>query len=212
MHFPRPALLIPLLLAALVLPAPAREKEFVLPRPVEASALPAHDAHPNERLTLGADAYDTPEKLALFHLKMREHNVLPVLVVFSNAGDQTVTLNRVHFELVTRDHAKADPFTLGDLERAFSSIRPPNSRPADQLPWPLPGKNKAHGGLSQRDRDDLEHAIFAARAVQPHGGQQGFLFFDSGDLDDPAQGARLYATGLRDAKGQEMMYFEVRLK
>jgi hypothetical protein len=75
----------------------------------------------------------------------------------------------------------------------------------------LPGKDKAHGGLSQRDRDELEHASFAARAVEPHAGQQGFLFFDVGDLDHPSRGARLFVTGVTDSHGHELMYFEVPL-
>ena len=122
-----------------------------------------------------------------------------------------MVLSHVHFELVTRDRAKAEPFTQDDLQRAFTNVRAPGSRTQDTLPIPLPGKNKAHGGLPQKDRDELEHASFAARAVEPHSGQQGFLFFDVGDLDDPANGARLFVTGVNDARGHELMYFEVPL-
>jgi hypothetical protein len=198
---------LPAILAGLVLAAFARE--FVMPSLVPATTMVAHDSHPEEKLTFGADPYDSPEKLALFHPQMREHSVLPILVVFTNDGDQTVVLSRVHFELVTRDRAKAEPYSLDDLQRVFTSLRAPDSRAQDKLPIPFPGKNKAHGGLSQKDRDELEHASFAARAVEPHASQQGFLFFDVGDLQDPAQGARLFVTGVNDAHGHELMYFEV---
>jgi hypothetical protein len=209
---PRSASLIALFIAVLVLPAPAREKDFVMPQVVAAATMAAHDAHPSEKLTLGADPYDTATKAALFRLKMREHNVLPVLIVFTNDSNETVLLSHVRFELVTRDHAKAEPYSFEDLQRAFTHLRPPDSRAQDKIPLPLPGKNKAHGGLSQQDRDDLEHAMFFAHAVEPHTSQQGFLFFDSGDLDDPAQGARLFVTGVKDSHGHELMYFEVPLK
>jgi hypothetical protein len=195
------------LLAALVLAAFARE--FVMPMLVPATTMTYRDAHPQEKMTVGADPYDTAEKASRFHPRMLEHSVLPVLVVFTNDGDQTVVLSKVHFELVTRDRAKAEPFTMDDLQRAFTAIRAPQSRAQDKLPIPLPGKNKVHGGLSQSDRDELEHASFAARAVEPHAGQQGFLFFDVSDLDDPARGARLFVTGVNDAHGHELMYFEV---
>jgi len=197
------------ILSALVLAAFARD--FVMPQLVHASSFAAHDSHPQEKLALGADPYDTPEKLAQFHTRMQAHSVLPVRIVFSNDGDETVVLNQVRFQLVTRDRAKADPYTLDDLQRVFTALRAPDSRAQDKLPIPLPGKNKAHGGLSKQDREELERASFGARAVEPHASQQGFLFFDVGDLDNPTQGARLFATGVNDAHGHELMYFEVPL-
>ncbi len=197
------------ILTALVLAAFARE--FVMPKLVAANSMTCRDFHPQEKMTVGADAYDTAAKASLFHPAMLQHSVMPVLVVFTNDGDETVVLSHVHFELVTRDRAKAEPFTQDDLQRAFTQVQAPGSRTQDTLPIPLPGKNKAHGGLPQKDRDELEHASFAARAVEPHSGQQGFLFFDVGDLDDPANGARLFVTGVNDARGHELMYFEVPL-
>jgi hypothetical protein len=185
--------------------------EFVMPRPGPAGGMALHDAHPQEKLTVAADPYDTPSKVALFHPKMLEHSVLPVLVVFTNDGDEPIVLSNASFELVTRDRAKASPYSIDDLRRALTSLSAPRSRAQDQIPLPLPGKNKSHGGLSQGDRDELEQAQFAARAVEPHGTQQGFLFFDTGDLERPADGARLYVTGVKDAKGHELMYFEVPL-
>jgi len=205
---PRATCLIAVL-AAFVLAAYARD--FVMPKLVPATTLAAKDSHPQEKMTLGVDPYDTPQKASLFHPLMLQHSVLPVLVVFTNDGNETVVLSHARFQLVTRDHAKADPFSLDDLHRALTSLSAPRSRPVDQLPIPLPGKNKPHGGLSQKDEDELEHAIFAAHAVEPHASQQGFLFFDIGDLDDPAQGARLFVTGVNDAHGHELMYFEVPL-
>jgi hypothetical protein len=207
---PPVTLLAILALAAIFVPA-ASARDFVMPKLVPATTMTFRDAHPQEKLAVGADPYDTAEKAALFHPKMREHSILPVLVVFTNDGDQTIVLNNVRFELVTRDRAKAAPYSLDDLRRALTSVRPPGSRAEDKLPIPLPGRNKAHGGLSPSDRDELEQAGFAAKAVEPHRSQQGFLFFDVGDLDDPTQGARLFVTGVNDAHGHELMYFEILL-
>lgn len=197
------------IISVLVLAAFARN--FAMPRLVPATTMAARDSHAQEKLTLGADPYDTPAKASLFHPKLLEHSVLPILIVFTNDGDETVVLSHARFELVTRDRAKASPYTLDDLRRALTSISGPRSRTRDQLPIPLPGKNKAHGGVSQNDLDELEHASFGARAVEPHASQQGFLFFDIGDLDNPTQGARLFVTGINDARNHELMYFEVPL-
>lgn len=195
--------------AAFVLAAFARD--FVMPKLVPAATMACRDAHPQEKVTLGADPYDTSAKASLFHPAMLQHSVLPILVVFTNDGDQAVVLSQARFELTTRDRAKAQPYSLDDLRRALTSVRAPGSRPEDQLPIPLPGKNKAHGGLSQQELDELEHASFAARTVEAHASQQGFLFFDVGDLKNPAEGARLFVTGVNDARGHELMYFEVPL-
>jgi hypothetical protein len=198
-----------LLLCALVLAVFARD--FQMPQLVPATTMTCKDSHPQEKFTLGADPYDTQQKASLFHPSMLQHSVLPVLIVFTNDGDEPVVLNNAHFQLVTRDRAKAEPYSLGDLRRAFTSISAPGSRTQDKLPIPLPGKSKVRGGLSQKDLDELERASFAARAVEPHASQQGFLFFDVTDLDDPARGARLFVTGINDSKGHELMYFEVAL-
>ncbi len=197
------------ILAALVLAAFARD--FAMPPLVPANSIAFHDAHPDEKLTLAADPYDTPQKAALFHPDMLGHAVLPVLVVFTNDGDAPILLDHARFQLVTRDRAKADPFTLDDLRRAFTAIRAPRSRSEDQIPIPLPGKNSPHGGVSPKDVDQLQHAIFAARAIPPHSTQQGFLFFDTTGLDHPADGARLYLTGVTVKQAHELMYFEVPL-
>ncbi len=73
------------ILAALVLAAFARD--FAMPPLVPANRIAFHDAHPDEKLTLAADPYDTPQKAALFHPDMLGHAVLPILVVFTNDGD-----------------------------------------------------------------------------------------------------------------------------
>jgi hypothetical protein len=76
------------------------------------------------------------------------------------------------------------------------------------IPVPIPQK-KVKGGLSQKDRDEIESAQFAAKAVEPHGTQSGFLFFDVEGVDNALGNARLYVTGVNDAKGTELMYFEI---
>jgi hypothetical protein len=60
--------------------------------------------------------------------------------------------------------------------------------------------------------DEIESSQFAARAVEPHTTQSGFLFFDIGDLTAPLAGAHIYVSGVNDAKGIELMYFEIALE
>jgi hypothetical protein len=79
------------------------------------------------------------------------------------------------------------------------------------IPVPIPQK-KVKGMISQKDRDEIESSQFAAKAVEPHSTQSGFLFFDIEDISAPLEGAHLYVTGVNDAKGTELMYFELQME
>jgi hypothetical protein len=59
--------------------------------------------------------------------------------------------------------------------------------------------------------DEIETSQFAAKAVEPHTTQSGFMFFDIGDIATPLANAHLYVNGVDDAKGGELMYFEIQL-
>jgi hypothetical protein len=65
------------------------------------------------------------------------------------------------------------------------------------------------GGISKKEMDEIESSQFAAKAVEPHGTQSGFLFFDVGGIAPPLPGANIDITGITDAKGNELMYFEI---
>ena len=192
-------------------PAAPYAREFVMPRLVPATAMAAHDIHAQEKLAFAADSYDSEGRASIFHAGLLQHGVMPVLVVFTNDGEERINLANARFELVTRDRAKAEPYSMDDLRRALTAIRAPGTRAQDQIPIPAPGKGSVHGGLSNRDRDELQRAMFSAVAVDAHASRQGFLFFDVSGLDDPARGARLYVTGVTDNRGHELMYFEVLL-
>jgi hypothetical protein len=189
----------------------ALAREFAMPPLRPAAQMPVHFVDTHEHVAIGAESYDTPAQAAIFHSKLLEHSVLPVLVVFTNESSYPIVLDGLRFRLVTRDRAKASPYTLDDLERVFTSIRAPHSRPQDNLPMPTPSRNKPHGFMPREDYDELKRAIFHARTVEPHSSVYGFLFFDVTDLPNPSRGARLYAEGLQDAGGRELMYFELEL-
>jgi hypothetical protein len=79
------------------------------------------------------------------------------------------------------------------------------------LPIPLPRK-EVKGGVSRKAWDEIERAQFGAKAVEPHSTARGFLFFDIADISNPLPGANFYLTGVHDAKGNELMYFEIPLE
>jgi hypothetical protein len=189
-------------------------KQFVMPRALPAAQYPAHDAHPNEKVTIAADPYDYREKQKdLFVGDYLEHSLLPVFIVVTNDGDQPVSLTGIKMELLTRDRAKANPSNDSDLYRRFTKTKryEDKSTGARKIPYPIPVPKGDQGAVKKELREEFDASQFFARAVEPHGTQSGFVFFDIGGLDNPASGATLTVTGVKDGDGNSMMYFEVSL-
>ena len=182
-------------------------KHFVMPTAQPAKTYAAHDEHPTEGVTLALDPYDMADKASIFSTHYNEVGMMPILVVITNDGDQTISLSGMKAQLVTANRTKIAPATEDDLYRRLAKA-PGNISPSP-LPWP---KKKKGGGVSQDTLDEIQGAEFAARAVEPHSTQSGFLFFDVSGISTPLAGANFYLTGVNDAKGNELMYFEVALE
>ncbi|MGA9393540.1 MAG: hypothetical protein WBV69_24125 [Candidatus Sulfotelmatobacter sp.] len=180
-------------------------KDFVKPVAEPAKTYPAHDDHTSDKVAIAADPYDTPAKAKkIFSLNFEEHGFLPIFFVVTNDGDQPVSIANMQVTLTTAGRAKLNPASTEDIFRRFSNPHA-NMHP---IPVPIPQK-KVKGMLSQKERDEIENSQFAAKAVEPHTTQSGFLFFDVEDVSSPSEGARLFVTGVNDAKGTELMYFEI---
>jgi hypothetical protein len=191
---------------ALIAPAAFAGKKFV--RPVARTALnyPAHDFHRDEKLGIAADPYDTPEKAAIFSIDFERKGFLPIFFVITNDGDQPASIANMEITLVTRNHSKLTPITPEDIYRRLSNPQA-NTRPSAS-PIPIPHK-KVKGTVSEKDMEEIESAQFAARAVEPHSTQSGFLFFDVGGISSPLADSNMEITGVDDTKGNEMMFFEI---
>ncbi len=181
-------------------------KDFVMPAAQPARTYPAHDEHPMEAVTVAVDPYDMADKASIFSIHYAEVGLLPVFLVMTNDGSQAVTLAGMKAELITVSRTKISPATEDDVFRRLS--RPSASTTPNPLPWP----RKVKGGVSKQAREEIQNAQFGARAVEPHTTQAGFLFFDVAGISAPLAGAHFYLTGMRDAKGNELMYFEVPLE
>jgi hypothetical protein len=181
-------------------------KHFVMPAAQPAKTYPAHDEHQSESVTLGLDPYDLPDKANIFSVRYSDVGLMPIFVVITNDGDQTVALSGMKAELVTVNRTKIPPASEDDIYRRIS--RPTGTISPNPLPWP----KKAKGSISKDAMEEIQNTQFAAKAVEPHGTQSGFMFFDVSDISNPLAGAHFYLTGVRDAKGNELMYFEVPLE
>lgn len=194
---------------ALMLAAPLlclAAKEFSMPKTQPAFSYAAHDHHAKENVTVGLDPYDDPAKAKIFTINYRDNDLLPILVVITNDGDEPIQLSDMTAELVTADRAKLSPATEDDILRRITHPRATGAR----VPIPFPTK-KVKGGMNPKELEEIQSAQFKAKAVEPRSSQVGFLFFDVSGLKDPLAGAHFYLTGVRDSSGHDLMYFEIEL-
>ena len=192
--------------ALLCLPFLLVAKNFVKPAAMHAKAYPAHDSHPDDRVAIAADPYDTPEKGKIFSMNFAAAGILPVFFVVTNDGDQPISIANMEVTLVTAHHSKLTPTSPEDIYRRLSNPQA-TTRPAPS-PIPIPRK-KVKGTISQKEMEEIESSQFAAHAVEPHASQSGFLFFDIGGISSPLAGANIEVTSVNDAKGNELLYFEI---
>jgi hypothetical protein len=183
-------------------------KDFVMPQPQPAKTYAAHDEHPSEGLAVALDPYDTADKAKIFTVNYSEYGILPIFVVVTNDGDQPVALSGMKVQFVTGDRTKLSPSSEDDIYRRLNH---PRASATNRYPLPFPSK-KVKGAVDQKTMTEIQSAQFGARAVEPHSSQAGFLFFDVSDIVAPLAGAHFYLTGVHDAKGAELMYFEVSLE
>jgi hypothetical protein len=186
----------PLLLAA---------KNFEKPVARTAINYPAHDFHRDSKVAIAADPYDTPEKAKIFSVNFAAHGFLPVFFIVTNDGDQPTSIANMEITLITANHSKLTPIAPSDLYRRLSNPQT-STRPS---PVPLPLPHKVKGTMSKKEMDEIESSQFAAKAVEPHSTQSGFLYFDVGGISSPLAGANIDITGVADAGGNELMYFEI---
>jgi hypothetical protein len=187
------------LLSALALAA----KEFVKPAATPARTYPAHDEHANEAVAVGADPYDSAEKSQIFTVKWNEEGFLPIFVVVTNDRDQPISLADMQAQFITSHRDKLAAATNDDLYRRLAHVSTGRVYP---LPFP---RTKVKGAVSKKALDEIDGAQFSAKAVEPHSTQSGFMFFDVSGISSPLAGGRFYMTGVRDAKGGELLYFEI---
>jgi len=195
------------LLLAFSLFAFAKAKEFVMPKASPAITYPAHDQHPNEKVTIAADPYDMADKASIFQINYAGGGYLPVFMVFTNDGDTPVSMNNLEVEFITHNRDKIPAATAEDLYRRFTHTKNGDNANAKRIPLPVPSGPKV--GVKKGQRDEINDAMFAAKAVAPHETQAGFMFFDVSDISHPLAGGRIIVSGVNNTNGQELMYFEI---
>jgi hypothetical protein len=197
-----------LTLAAIISSMPLwAAKDFVPPRAENANTYQCKDAHPTEKVTAAIDLYNAPPKDNIFITPYSEDGILPVLLVITNEGDRPITISSMQAQLVNARRSKMDSLSTDDVFRRVAHVSASSTSPPARVgPIPLSG-NKSK--KAQKQYEEIQAANFAAQAVEPHTTKSGFLFFDVQGVKEPIEGAKIFLTGVRDAGGNELMYFEI---
>ncbi|HLJ89206.1 MAG TPA: hypothetical protein VKZ53_20475 [Candidatus Angelobacter sp.] len=202
------AIVVPFLLAALFALPAATAPTSVSPA-THAKSYPAHESHEDEALSIAVDPFDRPEKTSAFKVNYQGHDLLPIRLIISNDGDNTVMLDNLQVEYVTAHRTKLQPATSDDLYRRMAKGGSRPDKPPVQLPIPLPRKNKA--GVSKDTQNEIDSLQFYTVPVTAHSTNSGFLFFDVSGISSPEEGAHIYISGMK-VNGKELFYFDIPLE
>ena len=172
-----------------------------------ASSFAAVEVHPDEKVAIAAEPYDTKEKESIFRVDYLAHGVMPIWLVVSNNGDKPISLRdaRILFETAAGDRIQAA--RSEEVERMMT--RKERQGGSIPLPGPLPKiKLKPKGSIKDIEAD-FNQFEYGALAVEPHTTRAGFLFYDVSELNHPLVGAKLYVHAIRNAEGEELFFFEI---
>src|SRR5438445_5177650 len=118
----RRLLLVAFFLAAVLVPitntAFGKDKVFSSPRAFHAKTYPAHETHDDEKVSIAADPYDMPEKVAgVFTVDYKKDGFLPIFLIVTNDGDGAVSLADMKVTQVTTKRSKVGPAEPDDIYR-----------------------------------------------------------------------------------------------
>jgi hypothetical protein len=193
------------LLLWLALPAAAADHKPPAVQP--ATAFAAVETHPDEKVSIAAEPYDTREKTAIFRVDYLSHGVMPIRLIVTNNSDRPINLREARVLFYTAEGEKIQAAEPEDVERLMTR----RERESTKIPMPTPLppiklKPKASNKEIEQDFNQFE---YGALVVEPHTTRAGFLFYDVSQLDNPLVHAKLHLHKLRDADGNELFYFEI---
>ncbi len=189
----------------------AGDKDRILFRSKPADSYPARDAH--DELIVAAEPFDTPEEVreAFGKNDPNRAGILPLLLVITNTGKNTVRLDDLEAVFRTFDRQKLEPLPAKDVAIRLRKKVDVSETPGTRKPR-FPGIPGLGGGRSGDPGMDALANAFEVKMVVPESTVSGFLYFDVGRSRNVLPGSKLFLTGMRWANsGKELMYFEVNL-
>ena len=132
---------------------------------------------------------------------------MPVRLIVTNNGDKPISLRDARILFQTAAGERIQAALPEEVERRMSQ----KDRQGGTIPMPGPlPKIKLKPKASNKDiEQDFNEFEYGALAVEPHTTRAGFLFYDVSQLSHPLKGAKMHLHAIRDARGQELFFFEI---
>jgi hypothetical protein len=158
------------------------------PPPKSAAEYPATDTHPAEHVTIAADPCDNQKDCDFFRLPYVAHSLIPIRVIITNDGDQTLSLEDARFQFISANNDKIPAADLDEINRRMFTFKSTQGTKIPLIPLTV-----HHPPIDKKVLQDDTDFGFKTTTVQPHSTLAGYLFYDIKPLDDPAlKGAEIY--------------------
>ncbi len=136
-----------------------------------------------------------------------QHGVTPLLIVMTNTGTNTYSLEKLRVRLIMSDREGLEPITGEDL----ATFNPRGHQPTRRTIPGVPGLSRTRVKKGPLDRPEIIQSEFKVPIITPKSTASGFLYYLTGTEEDLA-GASAYLSGVYDiTNGRDLFYFEIPL-
>jgi hypothetical protein len=161
----------------------------------------AHDAHPDEHVTIAADPCDDPKRCDFFRLPYIQHALLPVRVIITNDSDHALSLDDARMQFISARNDTIPAATEDEINRRLFTIKNAEGTKIPIIPKTI------HRPVDKKIAQDDQDFGFKSTRVQPHSTLAGYLFYDIKDLDDPAlKDAEIYVKMIHTIDGSDQLF------
>lgn len=150
---------------------------------------------------------DKDQKEAFGNVRPFKHGVAPLLLVISNRGTNTYSLENLQVRLITGDREGLEPISGEEL----ATFNPKGHQPTRRQIPGVPGLGRTRVKKGPLDRAEITQNEFLAPIVAPKSTASGFLYYWVGG-GEALGGSSAYISGIYDiTNGRDLFYFEIPL-
>ena len=172
-----------------------------------ADKYPAKQKQDDLIVAVKAFVSDKDQKEAFGNTRPFKHGVAPLLLVISNRGTNTYSLENLKVRLITRDREGLEPISGEEL----GTFNPKGHQPTRRQIPGVPGLSRTRVKKGPLNRPEITQNEFLAPIVAPKSTASGFLYYWVG-AGEALAGASAYISGVYDiTNGRDLFYFEIPL-
>ena len=147
------------------------------------------------------------QKSAFGKVRPYQYGVTPLLVVMSNTGRNSYSLEDVKIRLIMADRESLEPISAEEL----ATFNPRGHQPTRRSIPGVPGLNRTRVKKGPLAREEIALREFRAPIITPQSTASGFLYYFTGTEEDVSR-ASAYISGVYDiTNGRDLFYFEIPL-